>query len=154
VLDLCAAHNNAKNDVVLTTAKLPWGSAAALRDLSLSAAGISSTGEGWDILLAVDCVYPGRRKANEGAAADRSLLETIVAACQLRRAAAAALSLSEPHPRRQRGGASTARDGCAPRLQDPIDPAASVLSPSEETLYNPVDRPEPFASGCSGRSAA
>ena len=56
VLDLCAA-NGAKNGVALATAKLPWGSAAALAELS--AAG-PAPGAGWDIVLAADCVYPGR----------------------------------------------------------------------------------------------
>ena len=88
VCDLCAS-NAARNDVNpcrLTTAILPWGSASALAEVDASTSG---GGAGWDVVLAADCVYPGRRKDGDGAKADRPLLDTLLGACRLRQKAAA-----------------------------------------------------------------
>ena len=84
VLELCAANGvaNGVGPDTLTTAILPWGSAAAVAALDVA-------GTGWDAVLAADCVYPGRRQAGAGAAADRPLLETLLAAGRLRQQAAA-----------------------------------------------------------------
>ena len=86
VCALCAS-NAAKNGVDasrLSTAILPWGSASAVAELDARTAG---GGAGWDVVLAADCVYPGRRKDGDGARADRPLLDTLLGACRLRQQA-------------------------------------------------------------------
>ncbi len=96
VCSLCA-HNAAKNGVdtsSLATAILPWGSTAAVTELDAAMPCGVGSGVGWDLVLAADCVYPGRRKAGDGAKADRPLLDTLLAACRLRQRATASAKRS------------------------------------------------------------
>ena len=72
------AENAARNSAAVQTAVLAWGNEAALRTLE---GGMG----GWDVILAADCIYPGRRA--EGSGGDRPLLQTLRAACELRQAA-------------------------------------------------------------------
>ena len=72
------ADNATLNGAELRTTVLAWGNDAALQTLD---AGMG----GWDIILAADCIYPGRRE--EGSGGDKPLLQTLRAACELRLAA-------------------------------------------------------------------